>query len=171
MLIGAASFAGDLCSVGPDSIRLIPKSRAVGKWMVVPMTFVYAKGNDLQKIYAGSYQLYTRNGVVDAAQEFYSCGNDTATVTIHSMTSRQAAAAFYDYWKTQDTRNPCVQLLNIPASAYVYTSAGTANACMYNDKYFVTVSINVDGARGRTAASEFLRSISVSISRPVTPRK
>ena len=155
----------------PDVVKLLPKNGDVNGWNVYPDTLQYAKGQDLTNIYNGGYELYTKNGVIDAVQQMYQRKNDTATIVIHRMNSQTEAKSFYKYWKTTVEKQPSLKQLKITSEGFVYTADGAANAYLYRDKYFITVSVYIDSVKGRGASEEFLKSISAGIGKLLRPKK
>lgn len=159
-LCAAVSFAAGVPTPTPDVVRLLPSGSDVAGWEVYPDTLVYAAGENLTEIYNGGYELYTKNGVVDAAQQMYRRGKDIATVTTHRMTTMPAAKKFFKYWQTSDKKQKTYKQLRILTEAYVYSADGSSNGYLYRGKFFVTVSVNLDGDAGRKSAEAFLRAVS-----------
>ncbi|MHB0998884.1 MAG: hypothetical protein ACYC27_06525 [Armatimonadota bacterium] len=154
-----------------DVVKLLPKNGDVGKWEICPETLAYAAGDDLTRIYNGGYQLYTKNGVLDAAQQMYLLGSDSVMVTVHTMTSADSAFKFYKYWKKSAIKQKTLKVVKVPGEGFIYIAGGAGNAYLYRDKYFVTVSAYIPGEKGRTAASIFMKKLSASIGVLVTPKK
>ena len=92
-----AIFAADV----PTVQRFLPTKDEIKGWSILPNSLQYGKGNDISRIYDGGYELYTKNGVIDAARQTYKNGDDYLEVTIHTMKSENAAIAFLDYWKKE----------------------------------------------------------------------
>jgi len=155
----------------PDVVRLLPKTGDVKSWEIYPDTLVYGSGKGLTEIYNGGYELYTKNGVLDAAQQMYRCKDDTAIVTIHRMESIRAGTRFLGYWKKSDKKQPTFRRLRIPTESYVYAAEGTASGCLIRNKFFVTVSVYMKGEKGVSTAEAFLKDISAKIRKPVQPAK
>lgn len=153
----------------PDVVKLLPKTSEVKGWEVSKNSLTYGSGKTLTDIYDGGYELYTKNGVLDAAQQMYRNKKDTAIVTIHQMESDKAAEKFLEYWQKSDSKESTYKKLDIPMQSYVYTAYGSANACLTCYKYFVTVNVYIDGENGRAAASEFLKTISIGIEKLMRP--
>ena len=147
----------------PEVVRLLPVGPEVKDWEVYPDTLVYASGNDLTEIYDGAFELYTKNGVLDAASQMYRRGDDTATVTIHRMDSVRSAVRFFEYWRRPDRKQSSFRPLNVPTRAYVYSNEGATSGRHYRDRYFVTVETYVSGGKGAEDAEGFMRSISKKI--------
>ena len=159
-LCAAVSFAAEIPTPTPGVVRLLPSGSEVAGWEVYPDTLVYAAGESLTEIYDGGYELYTKNGVVDAAQQVYRRGKNIATLTTHRMTSMSAAKKFYKYWQKSDKKQKTYKQLRILTEAYVYSADGSSNGYLYRGKFFVTVSVNLDGDAGRKSAEAFLRGVS-----------
>lgn len=82
----------------PTIEKLLPAKNEVTGFGILPDSLTYGKGADVSKIYDGGYELYTKNGVVDAARQMYQHGKDFVEVTVHTMKSAQAATDFVKYW-------------------------------------------------------------------------
>lgn len=169
ILCAAASFAADIPTPTPTVVKILPATGDVKDWQVYPNTLVYANGMGLTDIYDGGYELYTKNGVADAAQQMYRRKNDIATVTVHGMDSLDSAKKFFEYWRASDKKQSTYKLLNILTKAYVYTANGTANGYLYRGKCFVTVQVNIDGAQGRAVAESFLKTLSTKYWKQTLP--
>lgn len=85
----------------PEVQRLLPAKDAVKGWSIMPKSLQYGKGSDLSKIYDGGYELYIKNGVIDAARQMYQRADNYVEVTIHTMKSEKAASDFLKYWRKQ----------------------------------------------------------------------
>lgn len=170
-MLAAVSCVAEIPNPPPDVVKLLPKTGDVKNWEVYPDTLVYASLDDLTEIYDGDYQLYTKNGVLDAAQQMYRREEDIATVTTHRMTSPEAARKFYQYWKKSDKEQDTFKLLKTPAEAYTYTADGCANGYLYRDKFFVTVMVTAESGDDRTVAEDFLKKISTAIGELIKPKK
>lgn len=162
-------LAEDSAAVTPDVSRLLPQNGDVANWDICPDTYIYASGDGLTNIYDGGYQLYTNNGVLDAAQQMYIRGNDSALVTVHTMTSKVSALKFYWYWQKQSSKQKTYRIANVAEGGFTYTDAGAANGYLRNDKYFVTVSAFMSGEKGRAVVTDFMRKISKKITEYVKP--
>ncbi len=160
LLFASMSFATDIPNPPPSVVKIIPASGEVKGWDVVPDTLAYAVGNDLTEIYDGDYELYTKNGVLEAAQQTYKMKNATATVTIHLTESFMAARKFYKYWEVTDKKQSTYKRNTLLSESYTYSDNGVANGYLFRGKFFVTVQVNLDGQQGRAAAFDFLKNIS-----------
>jgi hypothetical protein len=163
------SFAAKIPSPEPDVVKLLPKSGEVKGWEISQNSITYGAGKTLTDIYNGGYELYTKNGVLDAAQQMYTDKKDFTIVTIHQMDSEKSAERFLEYWQKADSKRPTFKLLDILTKGYVYTADGSANAYLIREKYFVTVNVYIDGEKGRSTAEEFLKTISASIEKLTKP--
>lgn len=153
----------------PDVVKLLPKANEVKGWDISKNSLTYGSGKTLTDIYNGGYELYTKNGVLDAAQQMYRNKKDIAILTIHRMESDKSAEKFLEYWQKSDSKQSTYKRLNIPTQSYVYTADGSANAYLIRDKYFVTVNVYIDGESGRVAAEEFLKTVNAGIEKLIKP--
>ena len=102
MVAALAVLAAGACAAGtPDVRKLLPVKSEVAAFGILADSLVYGKGADLSKIYDGGYELYTRNGVIDAAKQMYQRGSDYVEVVVHTMKSDNAALGFVKYWASQ----------------------------------------------------------------------
>lgn len=127
--------------------QMLPGNNTVKGFTILKDSLVYGKGNDLTKIYDGGYELYTKNGVIDAARQMYQRKNDYVEVTIHTMKSDKAALDFLKYWQKE---HKVKSLTKSKASAsFMITKP---NVMMYGvtGKYFTTVTTysSTDSAKG-----------------------
>lgn len=159
----AVSPAADIPNPEPDVVKLLPKTDNVTGWEIYPDTLAYASGDDLTEIYDGGYELYTKNGVLDAAQQMYRLEDKTAIVAIHRMSSIQTTNRFFEHWRNSDKKQPTYKHTKALSEGYIYTANGAANGLLIRNKYFVTVSVYIDGEKGRAVAEDFLKRISFSI--------
>lgn len=160
LVFASVSFATEIPNPPPGVIKIMPTSGEVKGWSIVPDTLAYAVGDDLTEIYDGDYELYTKNGVVEAAQQTYKMKNATATVTIHLMESFMKARKFYKYWEVTDKKQSTYKRNTLLSESYTYSDNGVANGYLFRGKFFVTVQVNLDGQQGRAAAFDFLKNIS-----------
>lgn len=176
-LSSAVLCIADSTASSPDVIKLLPKNNEIKGWKIVPKTLVYGSGKTLTNIYDGGFELYTKNGVLDAAQQTYKGASveDFTTITIHRMTSKESAKKFLDYWRIPDSKQPSFKPLKTGWNGYVYLANGAANGYLQQDRYFVTISMYPDGEKGRAAAVSFLENIAAAISKltapPIPPAK
>lgn|GEM_PF-494094 len=97
VFLATAVFAAGV----PAVQRFLPAKDEIKGWSILPDSLQYGKGDDISRIYDGGYELYTKNGVIDAARQTYKHGDDYLEVTIHTMKSEKAATAFLEYWKKE----------------------------------------------------------------------
>jgi len=171
LLVASVCRAAKVPTPEPDVVKLLPKASEVKGWDISKNSLTYGAGKTLTDIYDGGYELYTKNGVLDAAQQMYRNKKDIAIVTIHRMESDKVAEKFLEYWQKSDSKQSTYKKLNIPTQSYVYTADGSANAYLIRDKYFVTVNVYIDGENGRVAAEEFLKTINAGIEKLIKPTK
>jgi len=140
--IGVIACAMLLCALAagaasmPAVQKLLPAKNEVPGFGILADSLVYGKGADLARIYDGGYELYTKNGAIDAAKQMYQRGSDYVEVVVHTMKSEKAAVDFVKYWAKQRDAKA------------VKTKYGTGfvvkkpNVMAYYamGKYFVTVS-------------------------------
>lgn len=130
MLSSLAAYAATVQS-------LLPANNTVKGWTILPDSLQYGKGKDLTKIYNGGYEVYTDNGVVEAARQMYQRGNDYIEVTIHTMKSDKVALSFLKYWQKQ---NKVKTLSKSKASTYFTFVKPNTAVYFATGKYFATVS-------------------------------
>ncbi len=146
-----------LAEVGPVA-KLLPRTGEVKDWKVYPGSLQYAKGENLTEIYDGGYELYTKNGVLDAATQMYSRGRTILTVTVHTMASPKAAKSFFSYWQKQSAgRKP--KPLKIGSGAFVYAADGATNGYLVSGRYFVTVMDQAADKQASADTESFLRAL------------
>ena len=131
-LISAASGAQT-----PAVQKLLPAANAVKGFAIMPGSLAYGKANDLSRIYDGGYELYTKNGVIDAARQMYQRGGDYVEVTIHTMKSEKAALEFLKHWQKE---NKAKSLTKSGASTGFLVTKPSVTAYFVQGKYFATVS-------------------------------
>lgn len=171
-VIGSLAHAANVPQPEPDVVRLLPGNDAVRRWEVYSDTLAYGAGIGLTDIYNGGYELYTDNGVLDAAQQMYRSvwrAEDIAIVTIHRMSSTETAQRFLDHWRDSDSKQPTFRSLNIGDVSYVYVADGCVYGHMIRDRFFVTVSMSKDHARMQVVAREYLRAVNESVSGILQP--
>lgn len=140
--------------------KLLPGKDAVKGWSVLPGSLQYGKGDDLTKIYNGGYEVYTDNGVIDAARQMYQRGSDYIEVTIHTMKSDKAAADFLKYWQKQFKAT--VVSKNIRSANFFMTKPNVSRYFV-SGKYFVTISAFHSGVKAANDSSAFMVAIDKSI--------
>ena len=123
------------CAVSVKS--LLPAKNSVKGWSILADSLQYGKGNGLTSIYNGGYELYTKNGVVDAARQMYQRGNDYVEVTIHTMKSGKAAIDFLKYWQKQ---NKVKSLSRTKKSSYFTLAKPNTAVYFVTGKYLTTVN-------------------------------
>ena len=160
MLRATAIFVLLACAVAacaaPNVQKLLPVKGDVAGFEIMSKSLVYGKGVAVSKIYNGGYELYTKNGVIDAAKQMYKRDSEYAEVTVHTMKSAKAATDFVNYWAKQRE-----------AKAAVTAEQGTGftvtkpNVMAYYavDKYFVTVSAFYAADKSTKDALEFAKAV------------
>lgn len=118
-------------------MRMLPAANAVKGFKIVSRSLQYAKGNDLTNIYDGGFELYTKNGVVDAARQLYQKKSDYVEITIHTMKSDKAATDFLRYWQKS---NKIKKMEKVGSSTGFITSKPAAAAYFIKHKVFYTVT-------------------------------
>ncbi len=137
--------------------KLLPAANAVKGFKTVPGSLVYAKGDELSKIYDGGYELYTKNGVIDAARQMYERDKDYVEVTVHTMKSEKAAADFLKYWQKENNVKSASK-----SSGTTFFVVTKPNVTLYFVKrqYFGTVSAFYAQDRAKKDVTMFSDAIS-----------
>jgi hypothetical protein len=141
---------------------LLPAKNAVKGWSILSGSLTYGKGIDLTKIYDGGYELYTKNGVVDAARQMYQRGDDCVEVTIHTMKSEKAALDFLKYWQKQ---NKIKSLSRTKKSSYFTITKPNAAAYCVTGKYFTTISAFHSPDKAKKDVAAFMGAVEGNISK------
>lgn len=123
-------------AAAPAVEKLLPAKNEVAGFGILPDSLTYGKGADVSKIYDGGYQLYTRNGVLDAARQMYQRGKDFVEVTVHTMKSPKAASDFVKYWAKERGGKATTSKLG---TGFVVKKPNVMAYYAFG-KYFVTVS-------------------------------
>lgn len=155
-IVAAAAFAATAVE------KLLPGKDAVKGWAVVENSLQYGKGKDLTNIYNGGYELYTDNGVVDAARQMYQRDGDYVEVTIHTMKSPKAADSFLKYWQKE---NKVKALSKTKLSSYFLVRQPNTAAYFRTGKYFTTVNAFHSGDKAKKDVMAFLGVIEKNISK------
>jgi hypothetical protein len=152
-MVVAISFAASP-KPEPDVVKLLPVKDSVKGWEVYPQTLVYAFGKNLTLIYDGGFELYTKNGVLDAAQQMYRTKSPEiiATVTVHRLTSSQSAKLFYERWWKSDKKQKTYKPVKALRDGYTYAANGAVNGYSYRGRFFVTLSIGSEMSRADAEA-------------------
>jgi len=130
--------AGVAMAAGVPAVqRLLPAKDAVKGFSVMANSLQYGKGDDISKIYNGGYELYIRNGVVDAVRQMYQRGDDYAEVTVHTMKTPKAAIDFLRYWQKE---HKAPKLAKTGRSTGFVITKPNAMAYYVTGKYLTTVS-------------------------------
>ncbi len=125
------------CAPVPAVQKLLPSANAVKGFSIMANSLVYGKGSDISKIYNGGYELYTKNGVIDAARQMYQRKDDYVEVTVHEMKSAKAALDFLKYWQKENKVKALTKSAGI--TGFIVTKPNT-QTYFIKGKYFVTVS-------------------------------
>jgi hypothetical protein len=152
LLIGIAVGAAST----PLVQKMLPVRGSIKDFSLVKDSFVYGKGSDLTKIYNGGYELYTDNGVLDAARQMYSRKDDYVEVTIHTITSDKAALNFLKYWQKQ---NKVAKLTKTKTSSSFTVTQPSAMTYSVTGKYFTTVSAFYTADRAKSDTKAFVAAI------------
>jgi hypothetical protein len=155
-----ASFAAEIAEPPQDVVFLLPADNEVAGWEIYPDTLVYVEGDELTQIYNGGYELYKSKGALRASQQMYKKGDLVATVTIDGMSAMNSAKNLFKYFQKTDKKLPTYRKLWTLTESYVYSADGSSNGNLYRYTFFVNVTLNQDGAQGRSAAESFLKTIS-----------
>lgn len=136
VLVLLMSVAVVYAAAVPAVQKLLPGKGDVTGFDIMAKSLMYGKGADVTKIYNGGYELYTKNGVIDAAKQMYQRGNQYAEVTVHTMKSPKAATDFVKYWAKQREAKAVTSKLG---TGFTVTKPNVM-AYYAMGKYFVTVS-------------------------------
>lgn len=147
----------------PAVQKLLPPANAVKSFTILANSLVYGKGSDLAKIYNGGYELYTKNGVVDAARQMYQNGNDYVELTVHTMKSNKAALDFLKYWQKQ---NDVKQLTKTKGSTGFTVTKPSVTAYSVRGKYLTTASAFHESGQARKDAKGFVAAVEKRIGKP-----
>lgn len=127
---------GAIAAAAPVIQKLLPAKGEVAKFGILPDSLTYGKGDDIATIYDGGYELYTKNGVIDAARQMYQRDKDFVEVTVHTMKSPKAAVDFVKYW----AKERGAKAVTSKSGAGFVVKKPTVMAYYAMGKYFVTVS-------------------------------
>ena len=143
----------------PAVTKLLPdaKDKPLVAWKAVKNGLQYGKGDGLTNIYDGGYGDYIKAGVVDAARNLYQRKADTMEVTVHTMKSAKAAAAFFAK-DAKANKAKTFSQTKTSAGAVGY-SAGQALGYGYSGSYYVAVTSMYGGAKARADAQTFVKVI------------
>ena len=157
LIVGAAHAAPT-----PRVQKMLPPTNAVKDFATMPGSLQYAKGDDMTALYDGAIDVYTKNGVIDAARQMYQRKDDLIEVTIHTMKSKQAALDFLKYWQKEhkvksltkgrtrtsfEITNPSLMVYFVVKNYFVTVFAGYPVASARKD---VGSFVNVTDKRIRT---------------------
>lgn len=136
----------------PLAQKLLPPQGSVKDFTISPGSLVYAKGQDLTEIYDGAVDVYTKNGVVDAARQAYQRKDDFAEVTVHTMKSSKAALDFLKYWQKQ---NKVKSLTKTKTRTSFLVSNPSVTLYFVVGKYLVTVGAFYQHTQARKDVAAF----------------
>jgi len=151
MLVSSAAHAA-----APAVEKLLPEKGDVPGFTIMSDSLNYGKGEGITSIYDGGYELYTRNGVVDAARQMYQRRKDFVEVTVHTMKSEKAAKDFVKYWAKErqvskvTTSKRATGFVTVKPNVMAYYAMG---------KYFVTVSAFYPAERATKDVNAFINVI------------
>ena len=146
-----SAFAAD-----PPLAKRLPKTGKVKGFKIYPKTLQYARGDGLTDIYDGGYEVYTKHGVIEAVTQVYTNGKTNITVTLHTMTSPQAAKSFLAYWK-HESAGMRLKSLKIGNGAFYYTADGATNGYLISGRYFATVMATAADKQAQSSAVAFMK--------------
>lgn len=156
VLLGLVLFACVVYAAEIPAVqKLLPIKGEVAGYGLVPDTLVYGKGADISSIYDGGYELYTKNGVLDAARQMYQHDKSYLEVTIHTMTSNKAALVFLKYWakdrKGKLQKSKFYSGFTVPKPNYM--------AYYAIEKYLVTVTTYGSEDKAKKNVEDFISAI------------
>lgn len=151
-----ASLAGAQGENSPCA-KLLPGG-GLKNWKEVSGSYLYGKGEGLTSIYDGGYQLYLKNGVLEAAQKLYQRGDLYGTVTTHTMKDAVAARRFVEHWRnTHRKQKP--QPLKLTGTGFWVQADGATTLYWAKGRFFVTVMVTRDDRPALEAGLEVLRAV------------
>lgn len=156
LVIATVAFAANV----PAVQKLLPAKDAVKGFGIMPNSLQYGKGDDISKIYDGGYELYTKNGVIDAARQMYQRKDDYVEVTVHTMKSPQAALSFLKYWQ-KEQKAPKLSKMG-RSTGFVVTKPNVM-AYYVTGRYLTTVSAFHDASRATGDAKQFVKVIEAKV--------
>lgn len=155
-------------AAAPIVQQILPDKDDVKDFKIVSGSLVYGKGDDITKIYNGGYELYTKNGVVDAARQMYQRKSDYIEVTTHTMKSDKHASDFLTYWQKQ---NKVKSLTKTKTSAGFIVTKPSVMSYVIVGKYFVTVQAMYTGDKAVQDVKTFNSVIEKKILSVTKPKK
>jgi len=165
------TLATAACAAVPLVKQMLPVKGTVKGFSIVQRSLQYGKGKDLTKIYNGGYQVYTDNGVIDAARQLYQRDKDYVEVTAHSMKSKKAALDFLKYWQKQYKVKALTKTKT--CTGFVVTKPAVMSYFVVG-KYFVTVNAFYSADRAEKDAKAFTAAIEkriIKLTKPPKPPK
>lgn len=156
LAVATAAFAAAV----PAVQKLLPAKGAVKGFSIMADSLQYGKGNDITRIYNGGYELYTKNGVVDAVRQMYQRGDDYVEVTVHTMKSNKAATDFLKYWQKE---NKVTKLSKTARSTGFTVTKPNVMAYYVMGKYLTTVSAFHDAKKAVPDAAAFVKAIEAKV--------
>ncbi|MGI6295794.1 MAG: hypothetical protein ACOX3G_06860 [Armatimonadota bacterium] len=151
LVFAAASFAA------PAAVeKLLPANGDVAGFKIMDKSLIYGKGTDVTKIYNGGYELYTKNGVIDAVKQMYQRDSQYVEVAIHTMKSAKAATDFVNYWARQRESKaaPIAKL----GTGFTVTKPNVMSYYAMG-KYFVTVAAYYPADKAAKDTEAFARAV------------
>lgn len=158
LVIAVAAFAAE----SPAIKKLLPSDGAVKGFKIVAGSFVYGKGHDLSKIYDGGYELYIKNGVIDAARQMYQRDKDYVEVTMHTMKSEKSATDFLKYWQKE---NGVKSLSKSSGTTYFLVTKPNVSLYFIKRHYFGTIAAFYSEERAKKDVAAFRDEIAKLIPR------
>ncbi|MGQ9454908.1 MAG: hypothetical protein ACUVRS_05240 [Armatimonadota bacterium] len=142
-----------VCAAESPAIKkLLPSDGAVKGFKIVAGSFVYGKGHDLSKIYDGGYELYIKNGVIDAGRQMYQRDKDYVEVTMHTMKSDKAATDFLKYWQKE---NGVKSLSKSSGTTYFVVTKPSVGLYFIKRHYFGTIAAFYPEERAKKDVTAF----------------
>ena len=166
VLLGLTLVAQVYAAV-PVVQQALPDKNAVKGFAILKGSLQYGKGTGLTKIYNGGYELYTDNGVVDAARQMYMRDSDYVEVTIHSMKSQKAAIDFLKYWQKQHKVKSLAKTKT--RTGFVVTKPYVMSYFVVG-KYFTTVTAFHDQAKAKKDVTAFTTAVEKNILKLTKPK-
>lgn len=152
LILTAAAHAAST----PIVQQLLPAKDSVKGFSIMPDSLQYGKGDGITSIYNGGYELYTKNGVVDAARQMYQSGSNYVEVTVHTMKSDKAALDFLKHWQKENKVGSLTRTKT--STSFAVTKPNIGSYCV-TGKYLTTVTAFHSGSKATADVKSFMAAI------------
>ncbi len=128
-------------------------------WSEMASARVVAKGDKgLMNLYNGGYEVYTKAGVLEAAQGIWSKGSTYVTLTVHLMQRPGQGAAFVNYWKKLAMKDK-PKATKAPGVGFTAGGNGAVNAWWADGRWFVTINVMPIDRNAESLANQVLDAV------------